>query len=429
MREEDGQSVMKVLILTIWYPNAENPILGTFVHEQAVALRAAGVDVQVVQPVPSSPFPIYLFKESYRKLAKMPEREVYEGFTIYHPRYLTLPHHFLFERVGDWMYHSIRSLVKRVYADWPFDIIHAHTTYPCGYAANLLRDRDLPTVKVIHTIHRTCIIDAPNYNNRCFQKVRAALEGADRDVFVSLEGKRFALQYTEGRCEQKAEYITNGVDTLKFHLDDAAKMHVAELKEKHRGTWNLVFVGYLNERKGIKELLPAVANLVASGKKNLHLFLVGRNDLGSYIDDFLKSHGLSDNVTLVGPVLHDKVKLWMSFADAFILPSHSEGLPTVLFESLYAGAPSIFTRVGGVGDVVENGREAILIEPKSITAIEEAVKRLMDSPELCSALGRRGHQLISEGFTWGINAERHVELYNQLSGPAKPISDTVQVSL
>lgn len=420
---------MKVLILTIWYPNAENPILGTFVHEQAVALRAAGVDIQVVQPVPSSPFPISLFKESYRKLAKMPAKEDYEGFTIYHPRYITLPRHFLFERVGDWMFRAIRPLVKRIYEDWPFDIIHAHTTYPCGYAANLLRDHDFPSVKVVHTIHRTCIIDAPNYNSRCCEKVRVALEGADRDVFVSLEGKGLALKYTEGRCERKAEYITNGVDTMKFQLDDAAKLQVAELKARHRSTWNLVFVGYLSERKGIKELLPAVANLVASGKSNLHLFLVGRNDLGSYIEDFIASHGLSDNVTLVGPVLHDRVKVWMSFADAFILPSHSEGLPTVLFESLYAGAPSIFTRVGGVGDIVENGREAILIEPKSIAAIEEAIMRLMDSPELCSEMSRRGHQLISERFTWEINARRHLELYEQLAGTGRPLGVGVPESL
>lgn len=404
---------MRMLILTIWYPNAENPILGTFVHEQAVALRNCGVDIRIVQPLPSAPFPVTLFKESYRKLANTPDKVEYEGFEVYHPRYVTLPHHLLFERVGDWMYEAIRPLVTRIHESWPFDIIHAHTTYPCGYAANLLRDRDFPSVKVIHTIHRTCIIDAPTYNRRCYEKVRTSLEGADRDVFVSLEGRGLALKYTEQRCENKSEYITNGVNTEKFQLAEMDRNEVAALKAKHVGTWNLVFVGYLNERKGIKELLSAVARLVASGRHNLRLFLVGRNDLGPYVEEFIKANGISDNVTLVGPVLHDRVKIWMSFANAFILPSHSEGLPTVLFESLYAGTPSIFTRVGGVGDIVEDGREALVIPPKSIQAIEGAIVRLMDSPDLCRDLSIQGHQLIRDNFTWEINAKKHVKLYEE----------------
>ena len=410
---------MRVLILTIWYPNTENPILGTFVHEQAVALRTFGVDVRIVQPLPSAPFPVTLFKESYRKLAKMPEKEEYEGFEVHHPRYVTLPLHLFFERVGDWMYKSIRPLVTRIHQDWPFDIIHAHTTYPCGYAANLLRDRDFPNVKVIHTIHRTCIIDAPNYNRQCFEKVQTALEGADRDVFVSLEGKGLAIKYTDGRCDAKSEYITNGVNTAKFQLDEADTSEVAALKAKYGSTWNLVFVGYLNERKGIKELLSAVANLVVHGQRKFRLFLVGRNDLGSYAEDFIKANRLADRVTLVGPVLHDRVKIWMSFADAFILPSHSEGLPTVLFEALYAGTPSIFTRVGGVGDIVEDGCHALTIEPKSATAIEEAIIRLMDSPDLCHRLSINGHQLIRDNFTWAINARRHLELYGKVIASSK----------
>ena len=405
---------MRVLILTIWYPNAENPILGTFVHEQAVALRNKGIDIRIVQPLPSAPFPVTLFKESYRKLAKAPEMEIYEGFEVYHPRYVTLPNHILFEHVGDWMYRAIRPLVTRIHDRWPFDVIHAHTTYPCGYAANLLRDRDLPSVKVIHTIHRTCIIDAPTYNARCFQKVRTALEGADRDVFVSLEGRGLALKYTEQKCEPKSEYITNGVNTAKFQLSDKDCEEVSALKKKHGTTWNLVFVGYINERKGIKELLSAVAKLVAGGRTRLHLFLVGRNELGSYVDEFSKANGITENVTMVGPVLHEKVKIWMSFANAFILPSHSEGLPTVLFEALYARTPSIFTRVGGVGDIVDDGREALLIAPKSVPAIVEAVGRLMDSPVLCRDLGDCGHRLIRDNFTWEINADKHLKLYDQV---------------
>ena len=146
----------------------------------------------------------------------------------------------------------------------------------------------------------------------------------------------------------------------------------------------------------------------------MRLFLVGHNYLATYIKNFQKAQGTNEAMELVGPVLHHRVKIWMSFADAFILPSHFEGLPTVLFEALYAGAPSIFTRVGGIGDIVEDGREALIIEPKSIVAIEGAIIRLMDSPDLCRTLSIQGHELIRCNFTWDINADQHFRLYGNL---------------
>ncbi|MFZ4535390.1 glycosyltransferase [Propionivibrio sp.] len=402
------------MILTIWYPNAENPILGTFVHEQAVALRACGVDIRIVQPLPSTPFPVTLFKESYRKLAKTPDKEQYEGFEVHHPRYVALPRHLLFERAGDWMYEAIRPTVTGIYESWPFDIIHAHTTYPCGYAANMIRDRDFPSVRVIHTIHGTCIRDAPKYNRKCFEKVRQSLEGADRDVFVSLEGKNLAGEYTEGCCESKSDYITNGVNPEKFSISETDRAEVEQLKIAHKDSWNLLFVGNISEDKGIKDLMAAIANLARKGRKQLRLFLIGHNKLASYLDDFLKAESLTEMVVLVGPVLHDRVKIWMTFADAFILPSHFEGLPTVLFEALYAGTPSIFTRVGGVGDIVEDGRHALVIPPKSIQDIEAAIVRLMDFPDLCRDLSAQGHKLIRDYFTWQINANRQIGLYEKI---------------
>src|SRR5690606_14043181 len=111
----------------------------------------------------------------------------------------------------------------------------------------------------------------------------------------------------------------------------------------------------------------------------------------------------------------------MHFADAFILPSHSEGLPTVLFESLFSATPSIFTRVGGIADVVDDGEHALLIEPGSTDAICGAIERLMRDEALRERLSRQGHALIREHYTWRLNAERHVTLYTSLLG-ATPLS-------
>jgi hypothetical protein len=104
----------------------------------------------------------------------------------------------------------------------------------------------------------------------------------------------------------------------------------------------------------------------------------------------------------------------MHSADAFILPSHSEGVPTVLFEALYTGTPSIFTTVGGVGDIVKDGEEALLIPPKSVNAIKQAIVRLLDNPGLGQHIAMKGHQLIRDNYTWEMNAAKHVKLYEEV---------------
>jgi teichuronic acid biosynthesis glycosyltransferase TuaC len=405
---------MKILFLSMWYPNSENPVSGTFVHEQAEALRKEGVEVRVMQPIPIAPFPVTLFKPSYRALAAIPDEELYDGHPIYHPRYLTLPGHRMYDRVGDWMYRAIRQRMLSIYQEWSFDIIHAHATYPCGYAANRCRDELFPRVKVLHTIHRTCIIDAPNYSPACFEKVRTGLEGANANVFVSKEGMALGLKYTSQRIAGRSQYITNGVNTERFSLNTEEQNEVEALKAAHPDTFNIVFVGYLKEVKGIKELLEAIKDLVASGRRNLRLFLVGDNQMGTYVDDYLQRYALSDVVIRVGAVPHQRVKIWMRFASAFILPSHSEGTPTVLFEALFVGAPSIFTQVGGVGDIVTDGQEALLIPPRSIPAIKSAICTLVDDPKLCQQIAARGYKLISSQYTWPVNAHYHKVIYDKL---------------
>lgn len=408
---------MRVLVLSIWYPNAQNPVSGTFVHDQVKALMAQGHDVRVVHPVPAAPFPIRHLKAEYRALAALPQHEVADGVQVYHPRYVTLPRHWLFERVGGWMAAALRPLLKTLHAEWPFELIHAHATYPCGFAANQLRDELFPRLPVVHTIHRTCIIDAPNYNAACFERVRESLEGADFNIFVSREGQGLGLQYTQQRIAPRSEHIDNGVDPVKFSLSEAERAEVAALKQQSAGCWNLVFVGYLKEVKGVKELLDAVRRLVLEERRPLRLWLVGENHLGSYVGDYLVRHGLQDHVRLVGAVPHGRVKLWMSFADAFILPSHSEGTPTVMFEALFLGVPSIFSRVGGVGDVATHDENALLIPPRSVEAIESAVRRLMDDAGLAQRLGQAAHELIERRFTWARNAEAVSAVYRGLAGP------------
>jgi teichuronic acid biosynthesis glycosyltransferase TuaC len=408
----------RVLVLTLWFPNSASPGLGAFVQQQITALSESGVDVRVVQPIPLAPAPVRWLRDSWRELHHVPEREMREELCVEHPRYLTLPRHWQHHRVGDWLASGTSATIRSIYAAWPFDIIHAHTTYPCGYAANLLRDRFLPDVRVVHTIHRTCIVDSPQWGAQAKAAVCRALDGCDHAIFVSREGHELALGLTEGRIASRASIVSNGVDPRRFTIDGSTARRAKALRNEHHDTFNLLFVGHICERKGIPELLEALALLADSADRKTKLFLVGRNEMGRGLDALMRRLGVADRVTLVGELPHERVKTWMSFADAFVLPSHSEGVPTVMFEALCVGTPTILTCVGGIADIVRDGREALLIQPGSPRAITAAIQRIMRNGELRTRLARNGRELVTRRYTWAINAGHVGAVYQQTCSAA-----------
>ena len=398
----------------MYYPSDANSGYGTFVHEQSAAMRDLGADVKVFQPLPRAPFPVGYLAARYRDAARTPSQEIYQGIEVMHTRYLSLPRNWRLERAGDWMTASIYEAIVALHARWPFDVINAHTTYPCGYSANLIRDRSLPGVRVVHTVHRASIVDTPRFNPTCAEKVRQSLEAADASVFVSREGLQLAEELTEGRSRRPPAYITNGVNPETFELDEASTLAARSLREQYADSTNLLFVGNLCERKGTWELLEAFRALMTSEAQPLRLFLVGPNLLGRGLRRRVRALGLEDRVVLTGPVGHDHVKVWMDAADVFVLPSHSEGVPTVLFESLYAGLPGVFTRVGGIEAVVRHDETALLVPPASVEGLVEALGRLIRDEALRDTLSRNGQNLVRQDYTWQVNARKNLELFEAL---------------
>jgi len=398
----------------MYYPSETNSGYGSFVHEQSAALRDLGVDVKVFQPLPRAPFPLGYLDSRYREASRTPSVETYQGIDVMHSRYLSLPRNWRLERAGDWMSASIHDAVVALHERWPFDVINAHTTYPCGYSANLVRDRSLPGVRVVHTVHRASIVDTPRFSAACADKVRESLEAADATVFVSREGLQLAEELTSGRGRRPPTYITNGVNPETFELDEASAAAARRLREQYADSTNLLFVGSLCERKGTWELLEAFRELARSGAKPMRLFLVGPNLLGRRLRRRIRALGLEDRVVLAGPVAHDHVKVWMAAAHVFVLPSHSEGVPTVLFESLYAGLPGVFTRVGGTEAVVRHDETALLIPPGSVESLVEALGRLVGDEALRDTLARNGQDLVRRDYTWQVNARKNLELFEAL---------------
>jgi starch synthase len=106
----------------------------------------------------------------------------------------------------------------------------------------------------------------------------------------------------------------------------------------------------------------------------------------------------------------------LSHATVFVCPSLYEPLGIVNLEAMACGAPVVGSRVGGIPEVVADGRTGLLIEPDDPAALAGAINALIADPARAAAMGQRGRQRAATEFSWATVAEQTVRLYAQLAG-------------
>jgi len=209
--------------------------------------------------------------------------------------------------------------------------------------------------------------------------------------------------------------IPNGINLPDISTIDRAK-------KRHRV---LLFIGRIHPKKGLNELIDAIAILKSKHPELLSdwkVRIAGWNQLNHQEELLYKCNMLdiSNYIEFIGPIFGDKKEQELCNADAFILPSFSEGLPMSILEAWAYGLPCVMTdycnipegfeehaaiRVENNGDSIANGL-AILMKMKESDRIE---------------MGIKGYQLCKRKFSWDIVSEQLVSLYTYLNkGGEKP---------
>jgi teichuronic acid biosynthesis glycosyltransferase TuaC len=388
--------MLRVLTLSTLFPDAARPTFGGFVARQTVGLAAhPDVELGVVAPIGLPPGPLARHRR-YAGLAALPAFEEWEGLTVHRPRFPIVPA--IGGRFSPWlMARTLLPLLRRIRADFAFDVIDAEFFYPDGPAAvRLGRALGVPvSIKA-----RGGDIHFWSGQPGCARQIVAAglaaagllaVSGPLRDDMIALgmPGDRIRVHHT-------------GVDRALFHPRGRAAAKAA------LGVSGplLTSVGYLIERKGQRlaiEALPAIPGAT--------LLIVGQGPARAELEARIAALGLGDRVRMLGPLPHEALPALLAASDAMVLPSSSEGLANVWVEALACGTPVVTADVGGAREVIDRpaaGRLAAL-DP---TAIAAAVNDLLAHPpavaETCAAV---------EGFTWEANT---AALYAHLRGMVRP---------
>jgi glycosyltransferase involved in cell wall biosynthesis len=232
---------------------------------------------------------------------------------------------------------------------------------------------------------------------------RKALRSAAH-VFCTDARTREAIR----RLRDQADILSSGVDPAQF--DRAALPRPREYED---GAFTVLWVGRLAKVKGIETMLEAMKLVERSERERMRFVFIGD---GPYRADLLRTASSVKEIRFLGQVDHSGIAPYVAHADAFVLPSLSEGLPISLLEAMAAGVPAVATDVGGISSQID--REALaLIPPGEPRKLAEAVARLQDDRAFARKLGERGKAHVSAQFSWDGVVDRIEEAYGRLSAP------------
>jgi rhamnosyl/mannosyltransferase len=240
--------------------------------------------------------------------------------------------------------------------------------------------------------------------------LRAVLSRAERIVASSPKLIEHAVELQDFRT--KCASIPFGVDVKRFEPTPAVISRVEAIRRERPGPL-VLFVGRLVPYKGLNVLLQALAGL--QGRAVLVGDGPGRPDL----ERLARTLHLDGQVTFAGEVSEiDLVALYHA-CDVFVLPSvtRAEAFGVVQLEAMACGKPVVSTDLpSGVPWVNQHGQTGLVVQPGSVTALREALGRLLEDTALRGELGRRGRERIDREFTVRRMVGLTAAMYRECAG-------------
>lgn len=399
---------MRVLVISHLYPSNVDKTAGIFVHEQIKAVIREGCEVRVISPVPFAPR-IFWSNSKKRVYGEIPSSCSIEGISVFYPRYLRLPGKWFHGVSSYTLYFGSLKVVNSIIKEFKPHLLHAYTATPDGYSGILFgRKFHLP---LICSLLGSDINLYPEYKPLSFHLTKEVIAEADQIVSVSNTLKSTAEKFAQPRDRIQVVYM--GCDLKSFKYSEEARRKVREQLKIPPTARVLIFIGNIKKNKGVFELMEAFTQLNKC-YSDLHLIYVGDGkERKKLVEEKVKGE-LRKKVHFVGEKPYIEIPAWLSASDIFAFPSYHEGLPNVVVEALACKRPVVATRVGGIPEVVEEGKSGILINKGDISSLVKSIKELLECAEKRMAMGAYGRKKIEAHFSREKSSKKLVGIYEEV---------------
>ncbi|MDC1004751.1 glycosyltransferase family 4 protein [Opitutales bacterium] len=174
----------------------------------------------------------------------------------------------------------------------------------------------------------------------------------------------------------------------------------------------LLFLGWLEEKKGIFELLESCLQL--NEKTRFSLVVAGKGNAEERAMEFVKDNGLVEKVDFRGWVEGNKLEKLFMECDVLVLPSWAEGLPNAMIEAMAAGLAVVVSAVGNVPSVMTDGKNGLLIPPRDVDALTKALFSLIEDPVFLKKLAMSGHTMARDNFSISRAVGKLEKIFNEI---------------
>ena len=176
----------------------------------------------------------------------------------------------------------------------------------------------------------------------------------------------------------------------------------------------VLFAGRLAEQKGVDTLLSAL-DLLQHVRPDVRSLIVGEGPLRPRLEETARAFRLFEDrrVSFLGH--RDDVPRLLAASDVLVLPSLYEGLPNVVLEAMRSRKPVVATAAPGTTEVVEDGRTGLLVPLRDPPALTQAIRRVVEDPDLARSLGEAGRGRVEAEFGVDLMVERFAGLYERLA--------------
>ncbi len=203
------------------------------------------------------------------------------------------------------------------------------------------------------------------------------------------------LVETYSTPEKKIHVIYHGVNIEQF---------VPRNSNKPAAPLRLLAIGRLVEQKGLEYLLHACA-LLKQQNRDFQCEILGDGPLADSLMQLSKELNLEDSVHFLGRVLQEDIVRYYQDADIFVLPcvpasnNDRDGIPNTLMEAMACGIPVVSTTFSGIPELVIEQENGLLVPPKNPEALAEALKKLIDNPDVRLQMGENARQHVEKSFS------------------------------
>ena len=298
--------------------------------------------------------------------------------------------------------------IKNIYSaikPLKLDILHTFTAKPNIYGTFAAKFAKVP--KVINLVEGLgSFYVEENAKARAVRFImerlyKIAFRYSDNVIFVNSDDPKYMVEKKIVEPKKVVVIKSVGIDTQYYNPKNVIPVNF------HTSKPVVMMVGRAIWHKGVKEFYEAAKKLADKA----HFVYVGATDPGnpsSVSEEFL----YSGNVEYLGH--RDDVKDLIGSCDIFVLPSYREGLPRTLLESGALAKPLVATDTVGCRDVVVNGFNGFLVPPKDVSALVQAIERLVDDELLRKEFGKNAKSFVEENFAIEKIVDAYIKLYEEV---------------